>query len=421
MTAMAAKKIPHLGHNSFDVERVRADFPILSRKVYNRPLVFLDSAASAQKPQAVLDAMTNVLSHDYANIHRGVHYLSQKSTELFEQARAKVARFINAASADEIVFTRNATESINLVAASWGRKFLGKGDEVLLTELEHHANIVPWQLLKAERGIEIKVAPIDDTGMLDMEAFEKLIGPRTKLVAVSHMSNALGTIMPVREIVKLAHAHNIPVLLDGCQSVVHMPIDVQALGCDFFVFSGHKLYGPTGIGVLYGKYAQLEKMSPYQGGGDMIERVTFAKTTFKKPPGRFEAGTPAIAEAVGLAAAIDYIEGLGRQAVADYEDGLLKYMTARLSHVPGLKIYGTAKDKAGLVSFTMDGIHAHDIGTVVDNIASVAIRVGHHCAQPLMDRLGIAATARASLGLYNTQEEIDVLASALEKVREIFG
>ncbi len=420
MTVTAARVLP-MSRKSFDVDQVRADFPILARKVYNRPLVFLDSAASAQKPRAVLDAMDSLLTQDYANIHRGVHYLSQTSTELFENARAKVARFLNAASADEIVFTRNATESINLVAATWGRKFLGAGDEVLLTELEHHANIVPWQLLKAERGIEIKVAPVDETGTLDMAVFEKLIGPRTKLVAVSHMSNALGTIQPVREIVKLAHAHNIPVLLDGCQSVVHMPIDVQALGCDFFVFSGHKLYGPTGIGVLYGKYAQLEKMPPYQGGGDMIERVTFAKTTFRKPPGRFEAGTPAIAEAVGLAAAIDYLNSLDRQAAFDHEEQLLEYMTERLSRIRGLKIYGTAKDKAGVVSFTMDGIHAHDVGTVVDNIASVAIRVGHHCAQPLMDRFGIAATARASLGIYNTQAEIDVLAQSLEKVREIFG
>jgi cysteine desulfurase/selenocysteine lyase len=420
MNAMTAKK-PQLGHNSFDVERVRADFPILSRKVYNRPLVFLDSAASAQKPQAVIDAMDSLLTQDYANIHRGVYYLSQKSTELFEQARATVARFINASSADEIIFTRNATESINLVAATWGRKFLTQGDEVILTELEHHANIVPWQMLRTEKGIELKIVPIIESGALDMDAFEKLIGPRTRLVAVSHMSNALGTIQPVSKIIKLAHAHNIPVLLDGCQSVVHMPIDVQALDCDFFVFSGHKLYGPTGIGVLYGKAAILDTMPPYMGGGDMIERVTFAKTTFKKAPGRFEAGTPAIAEAVGLAAAIDYVEGLGRQAVADYEDGLLDYMTASLKRIPGLRIYGTAKDKAGLVSFTMDGIHAHDIGTVVDNIASVAIRVGHHCAQPLMDRLGIAATARASIGLYNTREEIDVLASALEKLREMFS
>jgi cysteine desulfurase/selenocysteine lyase len=416
-----AAKTPQMGHNSYDVERVRADFPILARKVYNRPLVFLDSAASAQKPQAVIDAMTRVMTEDYANIHRGVYYLSQRSTELFEAARAKVAHFINAASADEIVFTRNATESINLVAASWGRKFLGAGDEVLITELEHHANIVPWQLLKAERGIELKAAPIDDNGTLDLAAFEALITPRTKLISVSHMSNALGTILPVREIVKLAHAHNIPVLLDGCQSIAHLPIDVQALGCDFFVFSGHKLYGPTGIGVLYGKYAQLEKMPPYQGGGDMIERVTLAKTTFKKPPGRFEAGTPAIAEAVGLAAAIDYVTGLGRQAIADYEDGLLAYMTERLSRIDGIRLYGAVRDRAGILSFTMEGVHAHDIGTIVDNIASVAIRVGHHCAQPLMDRLGIAATARASLGLYNTRAEIDVLADALKKVREIFG
>ena len=420
MTYMAAR-MRQLGENVFDVEKVRADFPILSRKVYNRPLVYLDTAASAQKPQPIIDAMNQSMAEDYANIHRGVYYLSQRSTDAFEAARAKVAKFVNAASADEIVFTRNATESINLVAATWGRKFLSAGDEVLLTEMEHHANIVPWQLLKAERGIEIKVAPVDDTGALDMAAFAALITPRTRLVSVTHMSNALGTINPVREIVALAHAQDIPVLLDGCQSIVHLPIDVQALGCDFFVFSGHKLYGPSGIGVLYGKYAQLEKMPPYQGGGDMIDRVTFAKTTYRKPPARFEAGTPAIAEAVGLGAAIDYISGLGRQAIADYEDGLLAYMTDRLSGIEGLTIHGTARDKAGVLSFTMQGIHAHDVGTIVDNLASVAIRVGHHCCQPLMDRFGIAATARASVGLYNTREDIDVLAQSLEKVREIFG
>ena len=420
-TALAADRDDSMADQPFDVEQIRGDFPILSRQVHGRPLVFLDSAASAQKPQAVLDAMDTLLTEDYANIHRGVHFLSQRSTEAYEEARTKVARFINAGSSDEIVFTRNATESINLVAASWGRKFLKEGDEVLITELEHHANIVPWQMLRAEKGIVLTVAPVDETGALDLGRFAALIGPRTKLVAVSHMSNALGTVMPVREIVKLARAQGIPVLLDGCQSVVHMPIDVQALGCDFFVFSAHKLYGPTGIGVLYGRSDLLNAMPPYQGGGDMIERVTFARTTFRAAPGRFEAGTPAIAEAIGLGAAIDYLAGMDRRALQAHEDDLLCYLTARLEVIEGLRIYGTAPGKAGLVSFTMDGIHAHDIGTVVDNIASVAIRVGHHCAQPLMDRFGIAATARASLAIYNTRAEIDVLAEALGEVRAMFG
>jgi cysteine desulfurase/selenocysteine lyase len=413
--------MPQIGHTSYDVERVRADFPVLSRKVYNRPLVYLDTAASAQKPQAVIDAMSRYLSEDYANIHRGVYFNSQRSTDLFEGARAKVAKFINAATADEIVFTRNATEAINLVASSWGRKNLGAGDEVLITALEHHANIVPWQMLRDERGIVLKVVPIDDSGAIDLAVFESMITTRTRLVAVTHMSNVLGTILPVREMAALAHARNIPVLLDGCQSIVHLSVDVQALGCDFFVFSGHKLYGPSGIGVLYGKYALLEQMPPYQGGGDMIERVTFEKTTYRKPPARFEAGTPAIAEAIGLGAAIDYISSFGRQAIADYEHELFGYMTQRLAAIEGLTIYGGDMDRTGVASFTMAGVHAHDIGTIVDNLASVAIRVGHHCAQPLMDRLGVTATARASIGMYTTRGDIDVLADSLLKVREIFG
>jgi cysteine desulfurase/selenocysteine lyase len=405
--------------NGYDVERVRADFPILSRLVHGKPLVYLDSAASAQKPRAVIDAMTKFYEEDYANIHRGVHFLSQRSTDAFEAARAKVARFLNAAKADEIVFTRNATESINLVAQSWGRKHLGPGDEIVLTELEHHANIVPWQMLRAEKGFEIKVAPIDDIGQISLDNMAKLIGPHTKLVAVSHMSNALGTILPVREIVRMAHAQGALVLVDGCQAAVHKQIDVQALDADFYVFSAHKIYGPSGIGVLYGKYALLEAMPPYQGGGDMIDRVTFARTTFKEPPHRFEAGTPAIAEAIGLAAAIDYIGDLGPSFVAEHEHDVLTYATERLSAIDGLTIHGTAAEKGAILSFTMTGAHAHDIATILDQ-QGVAVRAGHHCAHPLMDRLGVTATARASFAAYSTRGEVDALADAIGQVKRIF-
>jgi cysteine desulfurase/selenocysteine lyase len=405
--------------NSLDVDQVRADFPILSRTVHGKPLVYLDSAASAQKPRTVIDSMTRFYEEDYANIHRGVHYLSQRATDAFEGARAKVARFINAEKADEIVFTRNATEAINLVAQSWGRKHLGPGDEIVLTELEHHANIVPWQLLRAEKGFEIKVAPIDDAGQIRLDETAKLIGPKTRLVAFSHMSNALGTILPVREIVRMARAQGAAVLIDGCQAIAHRPVDVRALDADFYVFSGHKLYGPTGIGVLYGKYALLDAMPPYQGGGDMIERVTFARTTFKEPPHRFEAGTPAIVEAVGLAAAIDYLAELGPSFVAAHEDDVLAYATERLEAVSGLTLYGNTPDKGGILSFTMEGAHAHDVATILDQ-QGVAVRAGHHCAHPLMDRLGVTATARASIALYTTRGEIDALVGGLETVKRIF-
>jgi cysteine desulfurase/selenocysteine lyase len=405
--------------NTLDVERVRADFPILSRKVHGKPLVYLDSAASAQKPKAVIDAMSRFYEEDYANIHRGVHYLSQVATDAFEAARAKIARFINAEKADEIVFTRNATEAINLVAQSWGRKHLGPGDEVLLTELEHHANIVPWQLLRAEKGFEIKVAPIDDTGQVRLDDMAKLIGPKTKMVAMTHMSNALGTILPVREIVRMARAQGAAVLIDGCQAIAHRPVDVRALDADFYVFSGHKLYGPTGIGVLYGKYALLDAMPPYQGGGDMIERVTFARTTFKEPPHRFEAGTPAIVEAVGLAVAIDYLAELGPSFIAAHEDDLLVYATDLLSDIAGVRIHGTAEEKGGIISFTIDGAHAHDVATILDQ-QGVAVRAGHHCAHPLMDRLGVVATARASLALYTNRAEIDALVNGIGAVKRIF-
>jgi cysteine desulfurase/selenocysteine lyase len=405
--------------NSFDVERARADFPILSRTVHGKTLVYLDSAASAQKPRAVIECMTRFYEEDYANIHRGVHYLSQRATDAFENSRAKVARFINAEKADEIVFTRNATEAINLVAQSWGRKNLGAGDEVILTELEHHANIVPWQMLRSEKGIEIKVAPIDESGQVRLDAFAALIGPRTRLVAVAHMSNALGTILPVREIARLAHAQGALVLVDGCQSIAHRAVDVRALDADFFVFSGHKLYGPTGIGVLYGKYKLLAAMPPYQGGGDMIDRVTFARTTFKEPPHRFEAGTPAIVEAVGLAAAIDYLSELGPSFIAAHEEDVLEYATQKLLAVDGLTLYGTAAEKGGILSFTMAGAHAHDVATILDQ-QGVAVRAGHHCAHPLMDRLGVSATARASLALYSTRGEIDALVDGLGVVKRVF-
>ncbi len=405
--------------NGLDIALVRADFPILERKVHGRKLVYLDSAASAQKPRSVIDTMTRFYEEDYANIHRGVHFLSQRSTDAFENARAKVARFVNAAKADEIVFTRNATEAINLVAQTWGRKNLGPGDEVVLTELEHHANIVPWQMLRAERGFEIKVAPIDDTGQVRLDELAALIGPHTRLVAVSHMSNALGTILPVREIGRMAHAQGALLLVDGCQAIAHRTVDVQALDADFYVFSSHKLYGPTGIGVLYGKYALLDAMPPYQGGGDMIERVTFARTTFKEPPHRFEAGTPAIVEAIGLGAAIDYVAELGPDFIAAHEENVLTYATERLSEVGGLTIHGTAAEKGAIVSFTLAGAHAHDVATILDQ-QGVAVRAGHHCAHPLMDRLGVAATARASFAVYSTREEADALVDALGEVKRIF-
>ena len=406
--------------SAFDVARLRADFPILAERVYDKPLVFLDSAASAQKPQCVIDAVSHCYSREYANIHRGVYWLSARATQAYEEARVKVQRFINAASEREIIFTKSTTEAINLVAASYGGATLKEGDEIILSHLEHHANIVPWQLLRQRIGIEIKVAPIDERGNFLLEEFEKLLSPRTRLVAVTHTSNALGTITPAAEIIRLAHAQGIPVLLDGAQSIVHGAIDVQALNVDFFAFSGHKLYGPSGIGVLYGKADLLGAMPPYQGGGDMIKRVTFEKTEFADIPGRFEAGTPHIAGAYGLAAAIDYVSAIGMQAIAAHERELLDYATARLQEINSLRFIGTADDKAGIVSFELDGVHAHDIGTILDR-EGIAVRVGHHCAQPLMDRFGITGTVRASFGLYNDKADIDALVQALGAVGEIFG
>ena len=411
------------GDNStaaLDVERVRQDFPILRQMAYGRPLVYLDNAASAQKPRQVLDAMQEVYETYYSNVHRGVHHLSQRSTDAFEAARDKVARFINAKSVDEIVFTRGGTESINLVAATYGRKFLNEGDEIVISHMEHHANIVPWQMLRDERGIVLKVAPIDDDGNLLLDEYEKLLSPRTRLVAMTHISNALGTVTPIREIIRLAHERDAKVLVDGCQAVPHMVLDVQELDADFYVFSGHKMYGPTGIGVLWGKEDILNDMPPYQTGGEMIVTVTLEKTMFKKAPHRFEAGTPAIVEAVGLGAAVDYLTGLGLDNIHAHEDGLLAYATQRLGAVPGLTIHGRAKEKASIVSFLMEDVHAHDIGTIVDR-AGVAVRVGHHCAQPVMERFGVTATARASFALYNTRAEVDTLAEALDNVRELFA
>jgi cysteine desulfurase/selenocysteine lyase len=418
MSALAARVQSR--QNSLDVEAVRRDFPILGRRINDHPLVYLDSGASAQKPRVVIDTVRRVYETSYANIHRGVHYLSQNATEQFEAVREKVARFISAESAQEIVFTRNATEAVNLVAQSYARTFLKEGDAVLISEMEHHANIVPWQLLAQQIGIRLDVVPIDDFGQLVLEEYERRLTARTGLVALTHCSNVLGTVTPVAEIVALAHARGIPVLLDGAQGVVHRAVDVRAIGADFYVFTGHKIYGPSGTGVLYGRKQLLEKMPPYQGGGDMIAHVSFAGTSFREPPHRFEAGTPAIAEIIGLGAALDYVSGLGLERIAAWESELLDYATEQLTQVPGLVIQGRAPEKAAIVSFTLECAHAHDVGTILDSMG-VAIRAGHHCAEPLMSRLGVAATARASLAMYNTKADVDALVAALRKVHEIFA
>lgn len=411
------------GDNStaaFDVERVRADFPILGETVYGKPLVYFDNAASAQKPRQVIEAMSEAYERYYSNVHRGVHHMSQHSTEAFEAGREKLAAHLNAASSEEIVFTRNGSEAINLVAASYGRAFLQAGDEVVISAMEHHSNIVPWHLLKEEKGIVLKVAPIDEDGNFLLDDFEALLGPRTKLVAVTHISNALGTITPLKQIVSLAHARGIPVLADGCQAAPHLKIDVQDLDIDFYVVTGHKIYGPSGIGALYGKMDILKTMPPYQGGGEMIDVVTFEKSTFKAPPHRFEAGTPAIVEAIGLGAAIDYVNRIGLDNIAAHENGLSAYATERLAAVEGVRLFGRAKEKTGIISFNFEGAHAHDVGTILDR-SGVAVRAGHHCAQPLMEFLGVDSTARASFGLYNTREEVDALVEGVERVREFFG
>jgi cysteine desulfurase/selenocysteine lyase len=406
--------------SAFDVQRIRQDFPILNQKIHGKPLVYLDNAATTQKPQAVIDAMVRSYAEDNANIHRGVHLLSERATRAYEEARVKVQTFLNAPDAREVIFVRGTTEAINLVAQTFGRVNIGKGDEVIVTEMEHHSNIVPWQLICEEKGAQLKVIPITDSGELRIDLLDSLLTDRTKIVAVVHVSNSLGTINPIATIVEKAHARGIPVLVDGAQAVAHMPVDVQALGCDFYAMSGHKLFGPTGIGVLWGRLPLLEKMPPYQGGGDMISAVSFKKTTYNVVPNKFEAGTPNIAGSVGLGAAIDYLKAIDIAAMQAYEDELLAYGTKALSAVPGIRLIGTASKKASILSFVMEDVHPHDIGTILDQ-EGVAIRTGHHCTQPLMERLCVPATARASLALYNTKEEIDALVGALARVREIFA
>lgn len=405
---------------ALDVAAIRRDFPILHQTVNGKPLVYLDNAASSQRPKSVIEAISRYYEHDHANVHRGVHTLSQRATDAYEGARETIRRFINARDTKEIIFVRGTTEAVNLVAQSFARPGFQPGDEILISALEHHANIVPWQMLREQVGAVLKVIPINEQGEVDFVEFQKLIGPRTKLLALAHVSNALGTIVPVEKFIKVAKQHGVPVLLDGAQAIPHTAVDVQALDCDFYCFSSHKMLGPTGMGVLYGKQALLEKMPPWQGGGDMILSVSFEKTTFNQLPWKFEAGTPHIAGAIGLATAIDYLEKIGMDRIAAYEHELLEYATERLSQLPGLHIVGTAADKAAVVSFTLDGIHPHDIGTILDT-EGVAIRTGHHCAMPVMEFFKIPATARASMSFYNTREEIDRLVAALEHTRQVLG
>ena len=418
MTQTAQEDIPTA--TRFDVARIRHDFPALHQQVHGKPLVYLDSAATALKPQPVIDAVVNVYARDCANIHRAVHLLSQRATQAFEEAREKVARFIHAPSHEEVIFTRGTTEAINLVAHSWGTGALSRGDQIVVTGLEHHSNIVPWQLLCERTGAELVVVPVEDSGEVSLDAFDRTITDRTKLVATAHVSNTLGTIQPAREIVSLAKKRGALVLFDGAQAAPHIPVDVAALGCDFYALSGHKLYGPTGIGVLWGRRELLDTMPPYQGGGDMIRSVAFEKTTYNVVPHKFEAGTPHIAGAIGLGAAVDYVSAIGMSAIAAHERELLAYGTKKLEAIPGLRIVGRAKDKVGVLSFVMDAAHPHDIGTIVD-IEGVAIRTGHHCTQPLMARYGIAATARASFGMFNDEDDVEALVRALGKVREMFA
>ena len=403
----------------YDIQKIREDFPILARKVYDNPLVYLDNAATTQKPLCVLDAMRDEYLNVNANVHRGVHYLSQQATDLHEAARERVRAFINAANTQEIIFTRGTTEGLNLVASSFCEALMHEGDEVIISAMEHHSNIVPWQLQAAKRGISIRVIPINDRGELCMEEYERLFTPRTKLVSVAHVSNVLGTINPVEEMVRIAHAHQVPILVDGAQSTPHFKVDVQQMGCDFFVFSGHKMYGPTGIGVLYGKEEWLDRLPPYQGGGEMIESATFEKTVFEKRPCKFEPGTPDYVATHGLARAIDYMEGIGMDAISAHERELTRYCMERLQAIDGLRVFGTAAQKDAVVSFLVGDIHHLDLGTLLDRLG-IAVRTGHHCAQPLMDRLGILGTVRASFALYNTKEEIDILAAGIERVAKMF-
>ncbi|NVJ18397.1 cysteine desulfurase [Myxococcus sp. AM010] len=405
--------------SGFDVKKVREDFPILHQEVRGRPLVYLDSAATAQKPQAVIDALVRFYQHDNANVHRGVHVLSERATEAYEGARETVRRFINARDAKEVVFVRGTTEAINLVAQTYGRKHIGAGDEVLITQMEHHANIVPWRMLCEQTGAVLKVIPVDDRGELVLDAVDALLTERTRILAVTQVSNALGTVVPVKELTRRAHAKGIPVLVDGAQAVTHFPVDVQDLGCDFYAFSGHKMFGPTGIGVLYGRKELLEAMPPYQGGGDMILSVTMEKVTYNRVPYRFEAGTPNLEGAVGLAAAIRYLEALGMEHVAAHDRALLAYATQALESVPGLRMVGTAREKSAVLSFMLADIHPHDVGTILDR-EGICIRTGHHCAQPVMQHFKVPATSRASLALYNTREDVDALVRGLHKVLEVF-
>ena len=411
---------PAVKNGAYDVARVRQDFPALSLQVYGKKLVYLDNAASAQKPSAVLDRMTQAYTSEYANVHRGLHYLANAATEAYEGGRTKVAQFINAPRTEEVIFTRNATEAINLVASSWGGPNVGEGDEIVLSIMEHHSNIVPWHFLRERQGAVIKWAPVDDEGNFLIDEFEKLLGPKTKLVAITQMSNALGTIVPVKDVVKIAHARGIPVLVDGSQGAVHLPVDVQDIGCDFYVFTGHKVYGPTGIGVLWAKYDHLVAMRPYNGGGEMIREVSREVVTYGDPPHKFEAGTPAIVEAVGLGAAIDYVNSVGKERIAAHEADLTAYAQERLREINSLRLIGTARGKGPVISFELRGAHAHDVATVIDR-QGIAVRAGTHCVMPLLERFNVTATCRASFGMYNTREEVDHLAQALLKARDLFA
>ena len=418
--ATALRRAPAYGRNTYDPAAVRADFPILSRTVYNKPLRFLDNGASAQKPRSVLDALQNSYACEYANVHRGAHYLSGAATEAYEGVREKVAGLLNAPGPDTIVFTKNVTESINLVACSWADTHLSTGDEIVITQMEHHANIVPWQLLRDRKGIVLKVAPVEDDGSFDPEKLAALLTERTKLVSVTHVSNVLGTVVPVAEVTRLAKAAGACVLIDGAQGVVHQPVDVQAIGCDFYAFTGHKLYGPTGIGILYGTSDRLEAMPPWQGGGDMIDTVSFEETVYADPPMRFEAGTPPFVQAIGLGAAIDYVRALGLDAIGAHEHALCGHAFDVLRDVPGVRLIGEAPDKAAIMSFVVDGLHSLDVGAILDR-QGIAVRVGHHCAQPLMARMGIESTVRASMALYNTTEEIDALGAGIRHAQKLLG
>jgi cysteine desulfurase/selenocysteine lyase len=411
---------PAVAKGGYDVDLIRKDFPALALKPYGKDLVYLDNAASAQKPRAVIDRISRAYESEYANVHRGLHYLANAATEAYEAARESVRAFLNAPSVDQIVFTRNASEAINLVAASFGGLVIGEGDEIVLSIMEHHSNIVPWHFHREKRGAKLVWAPIDEEGNFLIDEFEKLLGPRVKMVALTHMSNALGTVVPIKECIRLAHARGIPVLVDGSQACVHMEVDVQDIDADFYVFTGHKVYGPTGIGVLYGKKEMLERMPPYNGGGEMISVVTTEGVTYNDPPHRFEAGTPAIVQAIGLGAALDYMRSIGRAAIRAHEDSLVRHAHERLGAINSLRIFGTARDKGAIVSFEMKGAHAHDVATVIDRYG-VAVRAGTHCAQPLLQRYGVTSTCRASFGLYNTTDEVDRLAEALLKAQSLFG